>query len=155
MTKKTVKKAASAPKPIVKAAPVAAAPVSTTCECNCNGHRRGFWHFAKKLLVYIIVFLLGVAACKLCCYKHHGFGKHMRFSFENGCLDVSKIKCPMLAQKVMAADANGDGCITKAELRAWKKSKFQKSEFKKSDEGCPSEMEEAPETEESLVPVEE
>ena len=107
-----------------KPAVVAAAPV---CNCTC-GHRHGFWRFVKKLLIFVIIFALGVAACKYtcCCKKfHHGkmpgkFG--MGQKFVHGCLDVSKIKCPEMAEKIAMADADGDGCITPEEYRTFKKS---------------------------------
>ncbi|MDR1207022.1 MAG: hypothetical protein LBK26_01250 [Rickettsiales bacterium] len=124
MTKKTVKKVVA--KAAAKPAPKAVAPVAdSVCNCGCAcGCRGGFWRFVKKLIIFAIIFALGFAACKFCCCGHHGMKKHMRFAFVEGCLDVSKIKCPEMLQKVMAANANGDDCITKEELAVWKKAKF-------------------------------
>lgn len=111
-------------RPAAKPAP-AAAPVTATCTCGC-GHRHGFWHWVKKLIFILIIFALGALACKYtcCCKKHNGWGgKFDRGQmFVDGCLDISKIKCPDAAQKVLAADLNNDGCITKDEFWAWKKS---------------------------------
>ena len=116
MKRKPTKKPAGATKSV---AATAAVP-SMTVQCQC-GHRHGFWHFVKKLIVILIIFALGFAACKFMCGRHM---KRMHFSFDaNGCLDMSKIKCPMKAAKLMAADLNGDGCITREELRAWRESK--------------------------------
>jgi len=136
MAKKTVKK------PIVSAAakPAAApAPATMACNCNCDCHRHGFWHFVKKVIILAIVFLIGVAVCHFgCCKKRHMMMKHMSFD-ANGCLDMSKIKCPVKAERLMAADLNGDGCITKAELKEWRMAKFERMEAQEANEECPDE----------------
>jgi hypothetical protein len=59
-------------------------------------------------------------------YKHRG-----QFQFVDGCLDLSKIKNPKVAMRISAADADGNGCITKDELKAWKAEfKAQKAAMK-------------------------
>ncbi|MCL1786211.1 MAG: hypothetical protein FWG39_03630 [Alphaproteobacteria bacterium] len=128
-TKKTVKKAAvkkaPAAKTAVKTAPVAAAPVCA-CDAKCCG---GKFRWVKKALVLVLVFALGYAACFFCPKK---MGRMMMWKFDsNGCLMVEKIKCQAMAQRVAAADLNNDGCITRKELREWKKS------FKSEKGGCP------------------
>jgi len=122
-TKKTNKK----PAPAAKAAPVAmAGPAGCTCGCGC---RCGFW---KKLLILLLVFAAGFAVAKYCFRgrgMHMGKPMMMERMFVNGCLDVSKIQNPELAQRVAAADANGDGCITKEELKAaWQNARPQTAE---------------------------
>lgn len=44
-----------------------------------------------------------------------------RTHFVNGCMDVASVKCPKMLNDLPKIDANGDGCITKAELRAAKR----------------------------------
>ncbi|MDR1361240.1 MAG: hypothetical protein LBJ18_02940 [Rickettsiales bacterium] len=124
---KTAAKTAS-PAAQIKAAPVAAAPIAATpcCGGNCGcGCRKRFW---KKLLLIVIVFALGWAACCcFCCGKNgHKFGGRAHFAemFTDGCLDLSKIQCPEKLAQIEAvaatADADKDGCITPAELKAAK-----------------------------------
>ncbi|MCL2017439.1 MAG: hypothetical protein FWG80_01525 [Alphaproteobacteria bacterium] len=129
-TKKIVKKTKTAVK---KTAPkTIATPVATACShdtgCACKAKGRGL----KKILWLIVVFALGFAAGKFCVSQKHGWKHHMRWSFTNGCLDTSKIKRPMLAQKILGADVNNDGCITKAELKEWKKTQFADKGTKKN-----------------------
>ena len=129
MTKKTTKKVVKKPaarkaapkaaaKPVLKTTPVATAPASTCTPATCCGGKKGHW--LKKVLLIIVVFALGYAACFFC-PKKPGHGMMRKFD-QNGCLMMERIKCPMLAQKVMAADLDNDGCITRQEFRAWKKS---------------------------------
>ena len=108
--KKTFKRA-----PVAKPAPAMAA--QQTCGCCRGGH---FW---KKLIILIIVFAAGFAVCKCMCHK--GFpGKHMnKVAFVDGCLDISKIKRPAMIEKLSQADMDGDGCITKEELKVFWKEK--------------------------------
>ena len=124
-TKKTIKKAPA--KPVVKTAPAAA---QAACQCTGGcGCRHGFGRFVKKLILFVIVFALGWAACCCFCCGHKGkmFGKfghgaEFKHMFVNGCLDLSKIQCPEKAQKIAAvaatADADADGCISPKELKA-------------------------------------
>jgi hypothetical protein len=122
--KKTTKKTATKRTMAVRPAPVAAAPTPCNCGCRCGG----FW---KKLIMFIIVFALGFAACHfMCCCKKDFYGKHMgKDMFVEGCLDLSKIKRPGMLEKITAADANADGCITKAELKAqWKEMRHERFE---------------------------
>ena len=127
----------------VKKSPAKTAPVavaSAPAACTCVGHRHGFWHFMKKLLIFAIVFALGIAVCKYtCCAKKFGKGKmHGKFGMEqkfvNGCLDLTHIKCPEMAEKIAMADVNGDGCITPEEFRAFKKKPCPKAEAMESEE---------------------
>ena len=116
--KKTVKKAPAkaAAKPIVAAPTVVAVPV---CGCGCRG---GFGKFLGKLIVVLVIFALGFMACKFlgCHCAHKKMKRGGQFQFVEGCLDMSKIQNPRIAEKIAAADANQDGCITKEELKAWK-----------------------------------
>lgn len=151
MAQKTVKKAAAKPAaakkaPVKKAAPAAkkpavkkavapapkavAAPVMEKHGCGCGhdcgcggncGCRKGsrFGRFMRKLVWFIIIFALGFAAAKLCCCGPRHYGPRVHFT--NGCLDVSSVKCPKLAQALPAMDINQDGCITRDEFRAVKR----------------------------------
>ena len=116
--KKTTKRA-------VKSAPVAAqqpvvneVPMTTTC-CHCT--RR------KKFFYLIVMFVLGILVGQLfCCCGHQ---KHPRVHFVNGCVDVTSVKCPKMLEQLPTMDANNDGCITRAELRAAKRAmRHQKEE---------------------------
>ncbi|MCL1902460.1 MAG: hypothetical protein FWG18_02410 [Alphaproteobacteria bacterium] len=133
MATKTTKKPAT--RTAAKPAPAMAAPATPCCggcACRCGG----FWRFVKKLIIFIIIFALGFAACKfMCMHKHWGMGMK-RMQFVNGCLDTSKIRCPRMLDKVQQMDLNGDGCITKAEMMEWKKTK--RAEFRaEREEDCP------------------
>ena len=117
-TTKTVKKAPA--KKTVKSAPVAAAkpvatemPTPTHC-CACT--RR------KKFIYLAVAFILGILVAQLFCFcgcNHHK--RAPRVHFVNGCVDVTTVKCPKMLENLPNMDANGDGCITRAELRAAKK----------------------------------
>jgi len=135
----------SAAKPAAKT--VAATTETASCGCGCCCcQRSGFWHWVKKLIIVLVIFAVGVIAGKILCFHHMGmmrgggWGMGMGWRggdmFVNGCLDMSKISCPMMAQKVAAADANGDGCITRDEMRAWKQSMRAAAT---SDEECDDE----------------
>jgi len=50
-----------------------------------------------------------------------GMGWNRPEMFVNGCLDLSRVRNPEMAQRLASADANGDGCITKDELMAARK----------------------------------
>ncbi len=81
--------------------------------CQCTKHHCSFW---KKLIVALIFFALGFAAAKMVpCPKR---GKMPKPEFNNGCLVV---RCPKMAEKLPQIDVNSDGCIDKAEFKAFKK----------------------------------
>lgn len=107
-------------KPAVTAAPVAAAPAACPQSCGCGCKCGGFGRFLKKLIVFLVIFALGFVAAKFC---DHGkeFRRGMHPEFVNGCLDVTKIKCPEMAAKVAAMDTDANGCVTREEFRAAKK----------------------------------
>lgn len=123
-TKPTKRPAARKPVAAARPAPRVEETVILT-GCGCQHKHGGFWRFLKWLLIIVIFFALGFMCCKamfMCKAK-----KMMRHAqearaemFVNGCLDISKIKCPEMAQKVVAADANGDGCIAKDEFKSFK-----------------------------------
>ena len=127
--KKTVAKKAPAKKTTTKKAPEMkiAAPVVEThncgCDkscpcgghCECKKHHCGFW---KKLIVALVFFALGFAAAKMLpCPKR---AKMPRPQFDdNGCLVV---KCQKMIDKMAEIDINADGCVDKAEFKAFKRS---------------------------------
>ncbi|MCL1892125.1 MAG: hypothetical protein FWF97_02415 [Alphaproteobacteria bacterium] len=117
--KKTTKKTVHAKAPAGKAPVAATMPAAPTCGCGCHGG-----HFWKKLIILIIVFAAGFAVCKCTCH-HKGFeGKRMnKATFVDGCLDLSKINRPAMVEKMLQADLDGDGCITKEELKVFWKEK--------------------------------
>lgn len=130
-TKKTVAKKTVTKPAATKKAPakkVVSAPVVEMHECGCahgcacHGHCCGkkkctFGRFLKKLVVFLIIFALGFATAKLCCFDKRG-KMPFRPVFENGCLVV---KCPKMADKVAAMDINHDGCVNREEFRAARK----------------------------------
>ena len=67
-----------------------------------------------KLIMVLIVFALGFGAAKLLDCQN---ARCPRADFDNGCLDVSSVKCPRLQNALPAMDANADGCITREEYR--------------------------------------
>ena len=116
--KKTTKKVAS-----TYAKVPAGKPTEMPCKCGTGcGCRGGFW---KKLIILLIVFAAGFAVCHFGCCKKGWHGKRMHFAekFVDGCLDLSKIKCPQKAEKMAMADLDGDGCITKEEMKTFWKEK--------------------------------
>lgn len=119
-TKKITKKT-TARKNFVKPAPV----MENKCACgkNCNCHCHGTAHWIKHIIVWAIIFALGMVCGKMMCGCHHGM-KHMPKMnpvFENGCLKMDSISCPKMAEKLMAGDVNGDECISIEEYKAVKK----------------------------------
>jgi hypothetical protein len=126
--KKTTKNIkTTAKKATVKKAPVVEQETPCPCGCGCGCHKHGFMHFLKKLIILAIVFLLGMFAGQSI---HFGKPKscpfnHMQPVFTNGCLDMSAIKCPKMQEKLLAADVNGDGCVSAEEYKAMKQQMFQ------------------------------
>ena len=122
--KKTVKPATS--KESVKTEPV---PEMVMCKCgkrcecgeNCKCVRRGSkcGRFMLKLIIVLIIFALGFAAAKFVDGKC--FYRGPRVAFDNGCLDVSSVKCPKMQAVLPMMDIDRDGCITREEYRAIKK----------------------------------
>ncbi len=113
-TKKTIKRTATA----AKTAPVAAAPACNAgmgcgCSCHCS--------FFKKLIILGLVFAAGFATCHYMC-ERHGFRNDMRpipeDMFVDGCLDTAKLQNDRMAQRIVTADKDGDGCITMEEMNA-------------------------------------
>jgi hypothetical protein len=115
-TKKVVaKKPATA-----KSAPV----MEHKCECgeHCHCHCHGTAHWVKHIIVWALIFALGMACGKM---MNCGHGKkHMQKThpvFVNGCLDTGSIKSPKMQEKLASADVNGDECISIEEYKALKK----------------------------------
>lgn len=115
VAKKTVAKKATAPelKPVIVAAPEThECGCGKNCPCGCKCGCRGV-RFFKKFVVILIVFALGFVAAKMCCGGP-------RPTFVNGCMDVASVKCPKLQNALPMMDMDNDGCITKAEFKAFK-----------------------------------
>lgn len=91
----------------------------SNCACGC--HRHGSMHVLKHIIVWAIIFALGMACGKM---MNCGHGKKMYRKmqpvFTNGCLDIASIKCPKMSEEIVAADVNGDNCISVEEYKAWK-----------------------------------
>ena len=116
--KKTTVKKSAAKKPVVKAAPV----MEHKCTCGEHCHCHGSAHFVKHIIVWAIIFALGMVCGKLLCLGHaHKHMPKMHPVFVNGCLDTSSIECPKMQEKLAMADANGDGCVSIEEYKAVKK----------------------------------
>ncbi len=120
MPTKTTKKTTTKPvakktpvKKVVKSEPVATEmPVATPC-CHCT--RR------KKFMYLTIMFVLGIFVGQLFCFCGCDHHKRPRVDFVNGCVDVTSVKCPEMLAQLPTMDTNGDGCITKQEMRATQK----------------------------------
>ncbi len=131
--KKTAKKAA--PKKAVKPAAVKeeikVAPMPESAPCKCGGHcncgpdckcaHRGSRcvRFMLKFIMILIVFALGFAAAKF--VDGNRYFRGPRVDFDNGCLDVSSVKCPQMQEVLPMMDIDHDGCITHEEYRAIRK----------------------------------
>ncbi len=119
VAKKATKKIA-AKKPVVKAAPV----VENKCECgeHCHCHCHCRAHLLKHIIVWAIIFALGMVCGKMLCLGHgHKHMSQMHPVFVNGCLDMSSVECPKMQEKLAAADADANECISVEEYRAVKK----------------------------------
>ena len=116
--KKTTKKM------VAKKAPVKSAPVMEhKCPCGENCHCHGSAHWIKHVIVWAIIFALGMVCGKMLDCGH-GM-KHMPKMhpvFENGCLKMDSIGYPKMQEKLVMADVSGDGCVSVEEYRAVKKS---------------------------------
>lgn len=114
-------------KKITKTAPVMEHKCSCGADCPC--HKHGTMHIVKHIIVWAIIFALGMACGKMMNCNH---GKKMHKPihpvFTNGCLDMKSVNCPKLAADIVAADVNGDGCISVEEYKAFKQTnkKFNK-----------------------------
>lgn len=124
--KKTTKK------PTVKKTYAKPAPVMEhKCACGeqCHCHCHGSAHWVKHLIVWAIIFALGMVCGKMLDCGHGP--KHMpklHPVFEEGCLKMDSIKCPKMLEKLATADVNGDNCVSVEEFKALKKE--MKKEFK-------------------------
>ena len=121
-TKKTTKK--SVKKTTVRNVAVKPAPVMEhKCECGEHCHCHGSAHWVKHVIVWAIIFALGMVCGKLVCCGGHGM-KHMSKMhpvFVNGCLDMESVKCPKMQEKLATADVDGNECISVEEFKAVKK----------------------------------
>ena len=109
-------------KPIKQSAKIApAAEHKCSCGSDCPCHKHGTMHAVKHIIVWAIIFALGMACGKMMNCHH---GKKMRKPihpvFTNGCLDMKSVNCPKLAEEIVAADVNSDGCISVEEYKAFK-----------------------------------
>ena len=114
-TKKPTKKADV--KKVVKVAPVAAEIPVPEHYCQCTKRKRN----TILTCVFTGAFLLGFFTYHLFFCPHHPHFKQ-NIQFENGCVKTETVKCPKMLEELPMIDADHDGCITKAELRAAKKS---------------------------------
>ena len=114
ITKTTVKKSTVKPEPAM----------DHTCLCGerCNCHCHGYAHWVKHVVAWAIIFALGMVCGKMICgCNHHGkYIPKLNPVFENGCLQMDSIECPKMTEKLMAADVNGDNCISMQEYKAVK-----------------------------------
>ena len=105
-------KKTTAKKATVKVTPV----MENKCECGEHCHCHGSAHWVKHIIVWAIIFALGMLCGKMILCGH-GI-KHvqrMHPVFVNGCLDMSSIECPKMQEKLAVADANADNCISMEE----------------------------------------
>ena len=111
-TKKTLTKKTN------KTAPVMEHKCSCGADCPC--HKHGAAHVVRHIIVWAIIFALGMACGKMM--------KRMHPVFTNGCLDMRSVNCPKMAEDIAKADINGDGCISVEEYRVFKQAnkKFHK-----------------------------
>ena len=112
-TKQTTKRVAkTATKPTVAAQPVVTEIPAPQC-CHCTRRKKFFYLTGMFILGFIVAQLFCFCGC-----NHH---KRPRVHFVNGCVDVTSVKCPKMLEQLPTMDANNDGCITRAELRAAKR----------------------------------
>lgn len=94
--------------------------------CMCGCHKHGSMHIVKHIIVWAIIFALGMACGKMMhCGHYKKMQRKMQPVFTNGCLDMTSIKSPKMSTEIIAADVNGDNCISVEEFKAWKKANKQ------------------------------
>lgn len=113
---------------VAKATPVMKHTCGCGKDCPCGCHKHGSMHVIKHIIVWAIIFALGMACGKMMNCQHPG--KKMMFHhkqpvFTNGCLDIQSIECPKLKEDIVKADVNGDNCISIEEYKAFKKENRQ------------------------------
>ena len=118
-TKKVAKKA-----PVKKTTdePVKECGCGSKCMCGC--HKHGTAHIIKHIIVWAIIFALGMACGKMMnCGHHKKMYRKMQIQpvFTHGCLDMASVKSPKMSEEIMKADVNADGCISVEEYKAWRK----------------------------------
>ena len=111
--KKSVKKVAT-PAPVIKPAATAEIPLPSAY-CHCTKRKRNTILTCVSITCLILGFM--ISHFFFCCdCAHH---KRMpKLQFVDGCVDVQSIKCPKMLQELPVIDADHDGCVTRAELRA-------------------------------------
>lgn len=124
MVKKITKKTAT--KSVVKRTNVKMAPVTEhkcACGADCSCHCHGSAHWIKHVIVWAIIFALGMACGKMMDCGHHTkrMMRQKQPVFTNGCLDVKSIECPKMREDIVKADVNGDNCISVEEYKVWRK----------------------------------
>ena len=91
-------------------------------DCPCGCHKHGSMHIVKHIIVWAIIFALGMACGKMMnCGHNRKMHRSIQPVFTNGCLDIASIKCPKMSEEIVAADVNADNCISVEEYKAWKK----------------------------------
>ena len=114
--KTTVKKTTVKPTPVMKHE----CGCGDGCMCGC--HKHGTAHLVKHIIVWAIIFALGMACGKMMnCNHPKKMWNKMQPVFTNGCLDIASIKCPKMSEEIIKADVNGDNCISVEEYKVWKK----------------------------------
>ncbi len=150
MPTKTVKKtpakkpAKKVVKPVVAPKPAAAEIPLPDPYCHCTKRKRNM----ILTCVFICSFLLGFFTYHIFFCPHHPHFKP-RMHFVNGCLEEQSVKCPKMLEALPAMDADNNGCITRAELRAAKRA------MRHHHEEAPTPVVEEPEVnvEEALAPA--
>lgn len=98
-------------------------------DCPCGCHKHGAGHHIKHIVILLLVFILGYACGKImCCGKHHmpHMPHMMQPVFTDGCLDMQSVKNQKAQEMLMAADINGDNCVSVEEYKAFKAIKAHK-----------------------------
>ena len=110
--KTTVKQLTAKPAPVVE----------HKCECGEHCHCHGSAHWIKHIIVWAIIFALGMATGKVMnCGHQHKVAPKTHPVFTNGCLDMSSVKNTKLREKLATADVSGDNCISVEEYKAVRK----------------------------------
>ena len=136
MPAKTTKKT-TVKKTEVKSAPA----MEHKCECgcgeNCKCHCHGRAHLIKHIIVWAVIFALGMVCGKMTgCGKHHKPAQQrMHPVFVNGCLDVKSVTNKKLQEKLTTADVDKNECISMEEYRAARKELFTSNKGKVDPKG--------------------
>ncbi len=105
------------------------------CGCACGCACRKGSKIALKIVLVLAIFAAGAFTGKHCMVKKAMKHAPVMVAFNNGCLDMSAVKCPKKLEALTASAENSDNCISMEEYKAMDKKSFgckKSAEMKKA-----------------------